>query len=105
MFPAILMLQSHARSHQQVRAGRPCYVVTFPMDVAGNPRVLLHYYKPVNYSSFDSAHIDTYTYADVLTSQVVPALQIFVAENLGPQFTEPPPFDLEGSYKVCLVSY
>jgi len=30
---------------------------------------------------------------------VVPALQGFVSATLGTKFTEPPPFDLSGSYK------
>lgn len=32
--------------------------------------------------------------------KLVPAMQAFVAEKLGQQFTEPPPFDLEGTYAV-----
>lgn len=31
--------------------------------------------------------------------KVVPAVQAFVASSLGPKFTEPPPFDLAGSYE------
>lgn len=31
--------------------------------------------------------------------QVVPAIQGFVSATLGAKFTEPPPFDLAGSYK------
>ncbi|KAL6751111.1 dynein heavy chain 5 [Haematococcus lacustris] len=31
--------------------------------------------------------------------KVVPAIQMFVAATLGTKFTEPPPFDLAGSYK------
>jgi dynein heavy chain, axonemal len=32
--------------------------------------------------------------------KVVPAVQMFVSGRLGTRFTEPPPFDLPGSYKV-----
>lgn len=31
--------------------------------------------------------------------KVVPAIQDFVASSLGAKFTEPPPFDLAGSYE------
>ena len=31
--------------------------------------------------------------------KVVPALQGFVSATLGARFTEPPPFDLAGSYR------
>lgn len=37
--------------------------------------------------------------------KLVPALQAFVAASLGPRFTEPPPFDLAGSYKVGGSAY
>lgn len=33
--------------------------------------------------------------------KVVPAISAFVTAALGGRFTEPPPFDLAGSYKVC----
>ena len=32
--------------------------------------------------------------------KLVPAIQEFVSTQLGHKFTEPPPFDLAGSYKV-----
>ena len=44
-------------------------------------------------------------YAIVCQMQVVASLHDFVSESLGPKFVDPPPFDLEGSFKVSLQTF